>query len=158
MAYSKQNFQSKQTLTAAHMNHIEDGIVAVNEDIDTLKRVTSYGSGTPTGFDDTTWLPSACTWYQTGKICHVKIFGRLGGLREYSISLPANAPEPNSAASCMAATINIVKSITLTSSEFSETMYSSSVFGTTVKFTPTSDPGSNSAAIIDMTYYCTNNT
>lgn len=34
MSYIKQNFVSGQTLTAEHMNHIEDGIVAVSEEMD----------------------------------------------------------------------------------------------------------------------------
>ena len=39
MSYEKQNFSPGQVLTAAHMNHIEDGIVAVEE------AISSGGSG-----------------------------------------------------------------------------------------------------------------
>jgi hypothetical protein len=39
MAYVKQNFTDGQTLTASHLNHIEDGLVALeNELIDAGKK------------------------------------------------------------------------------------------------------------------------
>ena len=34
MAYEKQNFKDGETLTANHLNHIEDGIVALENEIE----------------------------------------------------------------------------------------------------------------------------
>ena len=36
MRYERQNFRSKQKLTAAQMNHIEEGILRVTEAVDAL--------------------------------------------------------------------------------------------------------------------------
>lgn len=46
MSYEKQNFENGQILTAAHLNHLEDGLAAISEDVNSksllLVTVTAY--------------------------------------------------------------------------------------------------------------------
>lgn len=43
MSYKKQNFVNDQTLTADHLNHIEDGITALDDSIKNLANSISLG-------------------------------------------------------------------------------------------------------------------